>query len=487
MASHETSPAGAKPDYKEVKFEEGDPENPRNWPEWKKYLSWVPLIPYDLVVSFGASGFSPASKNFTEQWGVSTEIGVLGLSIYVLALSFGPLVNGPASEYFGRRPIYIFLYGLALPFYAGSALSPTLAGFFICRFLTGFFQSVTIATIGGTIDDLYSHHRTGIPMSVFLWAGTGGSSYGFILLSFVAQYRGYQDVLWVIMGISAFFWLIVVAATLYCGETRPSVILRKRAARLRKETGDNTIDVAPQHRRKSIKEILWVTQTRPFRFLITEPVVQFGALYNGWLFGLSFLLNGAFNLVFGPMGHGLDTLQVGLCFLGIAGGITLGPFINLIQERYYHKRVAAAANGHNLPEARVMMGKVAAVAHPVSLFWFAWTTYKSINPAVPVLATALWGWSFYTLILMTYQYTEDTYKTYAASALAVIGFVRNLAGAGFPLFGAQMFENEGYQWAGSILAFLALVMVPIPFILDRYGERLRRRSPWAAQHMHEVE
>ena len=42
---------------------------------------------------------------------------------------------------------------------------------------------------------------------------------------------------------------------------------------------------------------------------------------------------------------------------------------------------------------------------------------------------------------------------------------------------------RGYQWAGSILAFLALVMIPIPFILDRYGLQLRKRSPWAREHM----
>ena len=122
-------------------------------------------------------------------------------------------------------------------------------------------------------------------------------------------------------------------------------------------------------------------------------------------------------LVFGPKGHGLNTLEVGLCFLGIAGGITFGPLVNIIQEKYYQRRVRQA-NGANIPESRVRMGKIAAITHPISLFWFAWTTYKSINPVVPVLATALWGWSFYVLILMSYQYTEDSYKDFAASALA---------------------------------------------------------------------
>jgi len=87
----------------------------------------------------------------------------------------------------------------------------------------------------------------------------------------------------------------------------------------------------------------------------------------------------------------------------------------------------------------------------------------------------------------TYTYTEDSYKVYSASALAALSLVRNAAGGGFPLFANALFRNEGYQWAGSILAFLAIVLVPIPFVLERFGRRLRERSPWARQHMDGLE
>ncbi|USW50547.1 Putative major facilitator superfamily, MFS transporter superfamily [Septoria linicola] len=461
---------------KVIKFHPSDPENPRNWPLWRKRLAWIPIIPLDLLVSFGASGYSPATEPFTETWGVSTTIGVLGLSLYTLALGIGPLFNGPASEYFGRKWIYIISYGLALPFFVSSALAPNLACFFISRFLCGFFQSVTVATLGGTIAALYVHHETGYAMSIYLWAATGGSSMGYMMMAFVAQYRSWVEVFCALLGISGGYYLLLIPMILYVGETRHSVILRKRAAKIRKETGDESINVAEEHRRKGFWEILKVTQTRPFRFLFAEPVVQFCALYNGYLYGISFLFNGAFNLVFGKMGHGLDVLQVGLCFLGILGGITIGPISNIFQEKFYQRR-RLQADGKNIPEARLRMGQIAGVTFPIALFWSAWTTYTSIHPAVPVVASALWGWSFYTLILMTYQYTEDAYKQYSASALAGLGLIRNVAGGGFPLFGNQMFENLGYQWAASVLAFLALVMIPIPFVLSRYGERLRRRSP----------
>lgn len=91
--------------------------------------------------------------------------------------------------------------------------------------------------------------------------------------------------------------------------------------------------------------------------------------------------------------------------------------------------------------------------------------------------------SFSLLMKNHDRYTEDSYGVYSASALAGLGLVRNTAGAGFPLFGRQMFETLGYQWAASLLAFLALLLIPIPFVLARYGFRLRKKSPWASRHI----
>lgn len=88
---------------------------------------------------------------------------------------------------------------------------------------------------------------------------------------------------------------------------------------------------------------------------------------------------------------------------------------------------------------------------------------------------------------MTYLYIKDSYMVFSASALASVGLVRNLAGAGFPLFGMQMYENEEYNWAGRILASPALVLASIPFVLEKYGTRLRARSPYARQHMDDVD
>jgi hypothetical protein len=42
-----------------------------------------------------------------------------------------------------------------------------------------------------------------------------------------------------------------------------------------------------------------------------------------------------------------------------------------------------------------------------------------------------------------------------------------------------MFHRLGVDWAGSLLGFLAIAFLPIPFLFYIYGERLRKHSPYA--------
>ncbi|KAE8448794.1 hypothetical protein EG329_008796 [Mollisiaceae sp. DMI_Dod_QoI] len=415
-----------------------------------------------------------------KMFGVSAEVGTLGLSLYVLGLALGPMTLAPLSEYLGRSPIYIVSYGIYLLFLVGTALVKNLGGFLVLRILSGMFAAVTIANFGGTIADLWDSHHTGPAMSIFLWAATCGSPSGYFLFAFVAATRGLRDVFSALLGICGGFWLIMIVTL---RETRHSIIL----ARLHHQSpikSDQPSLTGLQKFKIAALNLFQKALKRPFLFLATEGIVLFASLYNGYLYGLSFLFNSAFVIVFGPQGHGFGIIDTGLCFLGICVGISIGPITNaMFQEPYFQKQLEKNSF-KNTPEGRVMMAKIAGITFPISLFWFAWTSYATIHWIVPILASALWGWSFYTLILMTYTYTEDSYKTFSASALAGIGLIRNTAGAGFPLFGTQMYHQLGNQGATSLLAGLAVLMVPIPFILgSSLGVKLRHRSPWARIHI----
>jgi hypothetical protein len=57
--------------------------------------------------------------------------------------------------------------------------------------------------------------------------------------------------------------------------------------------------------------------------------------------------------------------------------------------------------------------------------------------------------------------------------------LRYVCGAVFPLFTVQMYKALGIGWATSLLGFVTVALLPIPWILYFKGEGIRRRSEYA--------
>jgi hypothetical protein len=73
-------------------------------------------------------------------------------------------------------------------------------------------------------------------------------------------------------------------------------------------------------------------------------------------------------------------------------------------------------------------------------------------------------------------YLIDCYGIFSASALAANTVVRSIGGGVLPLAGLRMFSALGIGWGTSLLGFIAVAMIPIPILILRFGERLRRRQ-----------
>ena len=76
------------------------------------------------------------------------------------------------------------------------------------------------------------------------------------------------------------------------------------------------------------------------------------------------------------------------------------------------------------------------------------------------------------------SYIIDVYSAESNSALAANTLVRSTAGAGFPLFATAMYHTLGVPWATSLLGFLTLAFIPVPFVFFVYGERIRKLSKY---------
>jgi hypothetical protein len=71
-------------------------------------------------------------------------------------------------------------------------------------------------------------------------------------------------------------------------------------------------------------------------------------------------------------------------------------------------------------------------------------------------------------------YLIDAFTIFAASALGATTVARSIMAAVLPLAAPKMYAALGLGWGNSLLAFLALACIPVPWALMKYGETMRQ-------------
>jgi hypothetical protein len=188
----------------------------------------------------------------------------------------------------------------------------------------------------------------------------------------------------------------LISTILFVPETYRPVILRHRAEKLRAEKRDDRYHVGKDlvHRGSVLNRILW-SFLWPLQMLALELMCLNLCLHSAVLLGILYLFFGAFPLVFAT-NHGFNLWQVGLTFLGIAIGILCGiattPYW---QKQYLHliekSKKAGFGDTEAEPEFRLPQVMAGAVLVPVGLFWFGFTTYRTVHWIVPIIASGVFG------------------------------------------------------------------------------------------------
>jgi MFS family permease len=231
------------------------------------------------------------------------------------------------------------------------------------------------------------------------------------------------------------------------------------------------------------------TLIRPTRMLCTEGGVLAFGLWSAFCVGIAFMFTQSIVQVYSEL-YNWTFFGTGLVQAAIVIGELIGLFATLYQDRLYFR--SAKRNTENpgvpVPEARLYLSIPASfIGLMGGLFFFAWTSYATIPWIVPSVALSFVGFGMFCSIAAVTTYVVDAYAKYAASAVAGIAFLENVMAAFLPLATQSMYKTLGFQWASSLLAFVALALGFIPLVLIRYGRSIRARSPFMSQAGYEDE
>ncbi|POY70051.1 hypothetical protein BMF94_6938 [Rhodotorula taiwanensis] len=450
-----------------VEWTRDDAENPFNWSRRRKWQTTLICCAFTVSVAFSNTAFSSGSPSMMRELGCSHELAALGLAIFPLGFALGPLTLAPLSEAYGRYPMYIASAVLYLLMFIPIALARSIETVLIARFISGVAASTGGTLVGGTVADLFDAADRGLPMSLYSFCAFGANGLGPALCGWVEMKKGWRWIEWYQMMVAG---AIAIVLVLFTRETRASVLLSRRAKKLRDDLQDDRYQCRSDAERSSISVLMRVSMTRPLYLLGTEAIVASFSLWAAFSYGSAFLLIEAVPLIFKNNVRG--SLQTSALSRALTSGVaaTIGFIGNIYQEKLYRENVARRG-----PEARLYSSLIGGLLFPAGAFILAFSQDRG-HWMGPIVGLTLIFLGIYTIYLAVFSYLADCYTIYASSALSGQSLCRNLGAFAMPLFTTQMYDALGYQWSSFLAGMIALVLAATPWVLFRFGPAIRARS-----------
>ncbi|TKA26634.1 hypothetical protein B0A50_04742 [Salinomyces thailandicus] len=461
-----------------------DPANPYNWSKTRKWLVTAAALTGTLIVPLNGTSIAVAARAINERFDV-TDTATFANSYWTItswSVGGAVFVIGflPLMEDIGVRVGYLIFYVFFILMIIPQALAQNFATLIITRFLSGGCVAMLANTVASVIPDVWATDEArSVPVGLYILTYLAGNTLGPPVFAGVIQNIG--DWRWIFYiqlivygAFFPFFWILIK-------ETRGDVILRRRASKLRKATGKPIYTQAELESPPMVRRLL-KSMSRPAYLLATEPVLFASTCWSAFSFGTVFLFTQSVEAVFTEL-YGWDEYSVGYVQGAVVIGEILGWVATLYSSHLYLKSAARNTEmpGKPIPEARLYVSTPASFLGIVGgMFIYAWTSYPDIPWIAPAIALALVGFGIQVVVSAVADYITDAYAAsdYAGSAIGAVAAGENTVAGFLPLAAASMYTNLGFQWASSLLAFIALLLsfAPVLFILK--GRWFRERSPF---------
>ncbi|KAI9646743.1 hypothetical protein NHQ30_004741 [Ciborinia camelliae] len=453
-----------------VDFNNGDPTNPLNWSSRHKSVIIILISAIELLTMLGTIMCAPNAPQILDEFhSDSTLYQTLLVSIWELGEVVGSFIAAPLSELYGRFYIYHVGNVLFCIFSIACALSTNVHMLIAFRFLNG-AAVVTVVLNPSIVSDLYPVEQRGRALAITGFGPLIGPVIGPIVGSYLGETAGWRWTFWLMAILSGVCEVLLV---IFFRETYKVRILQQTAARIREETGDESVRSkyeVDDSGKRTMKETMKEAFIRPMQMLLFSPALILLSFYVAVVYGYMYLIMTTITMVFEGV-YGFSEGASGLSFLGLSIGFLFGIFLCHFTLDLWVAHKSAA--GQTQPEQRLPPVAFGGIIIPIGLFVYGWTAENGVHWIVPIIAMGVLGMGIVATTIPASSYLVDAYGIYAASAMAASAALRNISGAVFPLAGPPLYDRLGLGWGNSLLGFIALGFIPMPLLMMRYGGRLR--------------
>ncbi|KAL4893616.1 major facilitator superfamily domain-containing protein [Aspergillus ambiguus] len=456
-----------------------DPENPFNWPKYKKWMVTIIGFFMTFVSLMNGTIITVAHEAINEQFNVSDAQfphSYWPVTSWAVGGGIFSLIVLPIMEDFGIRYTFLLTHLILIIFVIPQAVAKNFATLIVTRFFAGGCVIILGNSAASIIGNVWQTEKErNKPVTLWIFGYLAGSSIGPVVGASIFQSLSWR---WISYMQLIWYGIAFIVNVFALAESRDSVILKQRAKKLRAKGKNAYTNWELQG--GSMRELIIVSVRRPLKMFFTEYVVFFSTLWSAFTVGTLYLFTQSVEQVFTGL-YGWDSVQAGYVQAAVVIGQAVGCLFSSISERLYFGSAARNKEipGVPIPESRLYLsigGGIIGMGG--GMFIYAWTSYPDLPWVAPAVGLFMVGMGSVVVVTGLADYIVDAYSKYAGTVMGTVAMGENTLSAFLPLATMSMYQTLGYQWASTLLGFISLLLVVAPISFLIWGKEIRQRSPY---------
>ncbi|KAL1981749.1 hypothetical protein VTN96DRAFT_2176 [Rasamsonia emersonii] len=466
-----------------------DPNDPLQWPNWKKTAILVIVSFYSFLGNASLLGPSVYITIYSEEFGISPSTASGLVSYPNLAFGFGSLILVPLYLKIGRRPVTLLSMAFFVGGLIGASQATTYTGLMIARVFHAFGSGVCESLPVQMVNDIFFLHERGKRIGYYticLCLGSTGPLYAGYMLAGGYSWRLFFYVVIafaVALFVAAFF--LVEETTYHRPEPKPSPPPTIADEKVEKRHEETVVAAAPPKRKGFISTLkpwsaidpdaeFFTTMIRSFTYFCV-PAVLWVVTSFGIYIGLGAL---AFNYTFpikitSPPYNWSETNSGLIAVATIIGYLLALPFTSSSDRlaAYLTKK----NNGIREAEMRLGVLLLPMLISPAGLILYGMAAQKNLHWIGYFVGVVMDQFGSYFYFTFTLAYAVDSYYANTSEMLIAMNLGKQAISFGMGLYLLNWIMERGYAvvisgiFCGVLLANNLAVII---FMI--WGKRIRR-------------